>query len=106
MHRDYDPQLVKVLNKLEHQYTTRKVRINTWNQSADAYQDIEILNNEEVSTKHTLTIGDSVQFISIDLNHNNGILAKIKFKNNNIGFIPYSYVEEFEPAIAVDPDLK
>lgn len=104
--RDFDPKLIKTLNKLAHQYADKKVRINTWNKNMDAYQDIEILNDNELPTKQTLTIGDSVQFISIDLNHTDVILAKIKYKNKNVGYVPYSYVEEFEPATAIDPDLR
>lgn len=106
MHRDYDPKLIKTLNKLEHKYADKKVRINTWNKKADAYEDIDIMDEEEVFVKQTLTIGDSVQFIAIDRSHANGILAKIKFKNNRTGYIPYFCVEEFEPAVVVDPDLK
>ncbi|WP_299287899.1 hypothetical protein [uncultured Mucilaginibacter sp.] len=105
-HRDYDPILVRTLNKLEQKYADKKVRVNTWNNKAGAYQDIAILDAEELPTKRILTIGDSVQLIGIDLNHTTGILAKIKYSNNQTGYIPYNYVEEFEPAALVDPDLK
>ena len=106
LHRDYDPILVQTLNKLEQKYADKKVRVNTWNNKAGAYQDIAILDAEELPTKRILTIGDSVQLIGIDLNHTTGILAKIKYSNNQTGYIPYNYVEEFEPAALIDPDLK
>ena len=105
-HREYDPILVQTLNKLEQKYADKKVRVNTWNNKAGAYQDIAILDAEELPTKQNLTIGDSVQLIGIDLNHTTGILAKIKNSNNQTGYIPYNYVEEFEPAALIDPDLK
>ncbi|MEX8549395.1 MAG: hypothetical protein V5804_17470 [Mucilaginibacter sp.] len=105
-HREYDQTLVQTLDKLEQKYANKKVRVNTWNNKAGAYQDIAVLNADELPTKQILTIGDSVQFIGIDLNHTNGILAKIKYSNNQTGYIPYNYVEEFEPAALIDPDLK
>ena len=105
-HREYDPSLVQTLDKLEQKYADKKVRVNTWNNKAGAYQDIAVLNAEELPTKQILTIGDSVQLIGIDLNHTTCILAKIKYSKNQTGYIPYNYVEEFEPAALIDPDLK
>ena len=104
--REYDPVLIQTLDKLKQKYAGKKVRVNTWNKKADAYQDIAVLDAEETPTKQILTIGDSVQFIGIDLNHSDGILAKIRFGNNQTGYILYNYVEEFEPATTIDPDLK
>ncbi len=104
-HRDYDERLIQSLQTLEQKYADKKVRINTWDKKADAYLDIQVLNKDQQPTE-TLTIGDSVKFIGIDLESPAGIQAKIKLKNNDIGYIPYSKVEEFEPATHIDPDLK
>lgn len=103
-YRVYDAKLVKVLRKLEHRYTNHKIRINTWDQQADAYQDLPVLD-ENNKTIQTLTIGDSVQFVGLDFNQADGIRAEIKVLDNN-GYIPYWKVEEFEPAVRFDPDLK
>lgn len=103
--REYDAKLVRTLQKLEHKYANKKVRINTWDKKSDAYQDIQILDNNE-KLSETLTIGDSVQFVAIDLSQSDGIRAEIKLQNNHTGFIPYFKIEEFEPAIRFDPDLK
>ncbi|RYY07707.1 MAG: hypothetical protein EOP43_02440 [Sphingobacteriaceae bacterium] len=102
--RIYDAKLVKVLKKLEHRYHKNKVRINTWDQQADAYQDLPVLD-ENNKTIQTLTIGDSVQFVGLDFEQPDGIRAAIKVSDSN-GYIPYWKVEEFEPAIRFDPDLK
>lgn len=103
--REYDARLVRILQKLEHKYADKKVRINTWDKKTDAYQDIQILDeNQQLS--ETLTIGDSVLFVAIDLSQSDGIRAEIKLENNHTGFIPYFKIEEFEPAIKSDPDLK
>ncbi|MGI4021086.1 MAG: hypothetical protein ACRYFA_06240 [Janthinobacterium lividum] len=103
--REYDVSLVRALQKLERKYANKKVRINTWEKQTDAYQDIQILDeNEKLS--ETLTIGDSVQFIAIDLSQSDGIRAEIKLQNAHTGYIPYFKVEEFEPATKLDPDLK
>jgi hypothetical protein len=105
LQREYDAKLVRVLKKLEQKYADKKVRINTWDKKADAYLDI-LVSNEDEQAAETLTIGDSVQFISIDLSQTDGIRAEIKLQNNSMGYIPYSKVEEFEPATRIDPDLK
>ncbi len=102
--REYDAKLVKALQNLEHRYAGKKVRINTWDQKADAYLDLDVLDEDNQPTQ-TLTIGDSVQFVSLDLSQPDGIRAKIKAFNSN-GYIPYWKIEEFEPAISLDPDLK
>lgn len=101
---NYDEKLVKTLKRLENKYVDKKVRINTWDNKAGAYQDVQVLNedNEKIST---LTIGDSVKFIGIDLSQPDGIRAEIKLENNSRGYIPYWEVEEFEPALRIDPDL-
>ncbi len=103
--REYDTRLVQVLKKLEHRYTDKKVRVNTWDPKLDAYQDLPVLD-EESSTVETLTIGDSVQFVGLDLSQPDGIRAKILTQNQKTGYIPYWKVEEFEPAVRIDPDLK
>lgn len=103
--REYDAKLVRALQKLEHKYADKKVRINTWDKKTEAYQDIRILD-EDQQLSETLTIGDSVQFVAIDLSQSDGIRAEIKFQNNHSGYIPYFKIEEFEPAIKLDPDLK
>lgn len=102
--RTYDAKLVKILKKLEHHYINHKVRINTWDQQADAYQDLSVLDEND-TTIQTLTIGDSVQFVGLDFNRPDGIRAEIKTLDKN-GYIPYWKIEEFEPAIRFDPDLK
>ena len=102
--RKYDTKLVKVLRKLEYRYADKKVRINTWDQKSDAYQDLDVLDEDNKSIQ-TLTIGDSVKFIRLDFSQPEGIRAAIKIANNN-GYIPYWKIEEFEPAIILDPDLK
>lgn len=106
LHREYDTKLVQTLNKLKQKYANKKVRVNTWKKKENAYQDIIILDEEGLPSKQTLTIGDSVQLLSIDLNQTDGIRAKIKSKTNLTGYIPYQNVEEFEPATTVDPDLR
>ncbi len=103
--REYDTRLVAALQKLAQKYADKKVRINTWDKKADAYQDFMIVNDEEQLTE-TLTIGDSVQFIAIDLSQPDGIRAEIKSQNDKTGYIPYFKIEEFEPAVLIDPDLK
>lgn len=103
--REYDAKLVQVLRKLEHHYTDKKVRINTWDSKLDAYQDLPVLD-EESRTVETLTIGDSVQFVGLDLSQSDGIRAKILIQDQKTGYIPYWKVEEFEPAMRIDPDLK
>jgi hypothetical protein len=105
LQREYDIKLVQTLKKLERQYADKKVRINTWDKKRDAYQDIQVLNDDD-QIAQTLTIGDSIQFIAIDLSHTDGIRAEVKLQDNSIGHIPYSKVEEFEPATRFDPDLK
>lgn len=102
--RAYNADLINTLRKLEQKYTDKKVRINTWDRKADAYLDIQVLNDDEQIIKK-LTIGDSVKFIAIDMRQPGGIRAKIKVSDNSIGYIPYSKIEEFEPATATDPDL-
>lgn len=102
--REYDAKLVKALRTLEHRYADKKVRINTWDQKSDAYLDLDVLN-EENQPIQTLTIGDSVKFVSLDLSQPDGIRAEIKIADNN-GYIPYWKIEEFEPAISLDPDLR
>lgn len=103
--REYDAKLVQVLRKLEHQYADKKVRINTWDQKLDAYQDLSVLDDES-KTADTLTIGDSVEFVGLDLSQPDGIRAKILIQDHKTGYIPYFKVEEFEPAMRIDPDLK
>lgn len=103
--REYDDKLVQVLRKLEHRYTDKKVRINTWDPKLDAYQDLSVLD-EESRTVETLTIGDSVKFVGLDLSQTDGIRAEILIQDQKTGYIPYWKVEEFEPALRVDPDLK
>ncbi|RYE29314.1 MAG: hypothetical protein EOP42_14650 [Sphingobacteriaceae bacterium] len=102
--REYDAKLVWTLKKLEKHYANKKIRINTWDQQADAYQDLAVLN-EENKLIQILTIGDSVEFSGLDLSQPDGIRAAVKIQNN-IGFIPYWKIEEFEPATKFDPDLK
>ena len=102
--RVYDAKLVKVLKKLEHRYRNNKVRINTWDTQADAYQDLAVLDADN-QTIQTLTIGDSVQFVGLDFNQPDGIRATIKVSDTN-GYIPYWKIEEFDPATQFDPDLK
>jgi len=104
-HREYDNKLIHTLTKLEQKYADKKVRINTWDNKAGAYQDIRVLNDDGQSTTTTLTIGDSVKFMAIDVGKPDGIQAKIKLKNNVTGYIPYANIEEFESAAAIDPDL-
>ncbi|RYY06640.1 MAG: hypothetical protein EOP43_05710 [Sphingobacteriaceae bacterium] len=103
--REYDAKLVRALQKLERKYANKKVRINTWDKQTDAYQDIQTLDEND-KLAEILTIGDSVQFVTIDLSQSDGIRAEIKLKNNHTGYIPYFKIEEFEPAIKFDPDLK
>jgi len=103
--REYDDKLVKVLRKLEHRYADKKVRVNTWDPKLDAYQDLSVLD-EESRTVETLTIGDSVKFVGLDLSQTDGIRAKILIQDQKTGYIPYWKVEEFEPAMRIDPDLK
>lgn len=103
--REYDTKLVQLLRKLEHHYADKKVRINTWDQQLDAYQDLDVLNDDNKKIQ-TLTIGDSVEFVGLDLSQPDGIRAEIKIQENNTGYIPYWKVEEFEPAIRLDPDLR
>ena len=102
---EYDVHFVHTLKKLEQHYVNKKVRINTWDKQADAYQDIEVLNDDK-QVAGRLTIGDSVKFIAIDLSQPDGIRAEIKLNNNHTGYIPYFKIEEFEPAAQIDPDLK
>ncbi|RYY08166.1 MAG: hypothetical protein EOP43_00915 [Sphingobacteriaceae bacterium] len=102
--RQYDAKLVKALRSLEHRYADKKVRINTWDQKSDAYVDLDVLN-ENNQTIQILTIGDSVKFKSLDFTQPDGIRAEIKIADNN-GYIPYWKIEEFEPAVVLDPDLK
>lgn len=101
---EYDPKLVRTLNKLERKFADRKIRINTWDKQADAYQDIQVLDDDQ-QTLQTLTIGDSVKFIKVDFSRPDGIRAEIRLNNNSTGFIPYNKIEEFYPAVQVDPDL-
>ncbi len=103
--REYDAKLVQVLRKLEHRYADRKVRINTWDQKSDAYQDLSVLDEESRIVK-TLTIGDSVKFVGLDLSQPDYIRAKILIQDSKTGYIPYWKIEEFEPAVRADPDLK
>ena len=103
--REYDTRLVSKLRLLEKKYADKKVRINTWDKEADAYHDLQVVDEDEQKTE-TLTIGDSVKFVAIDVSQADGIRAEIKLQNNSKGFIPYSKIEEFEPAIEIDPDLK
>ncbi|MVN22456.1 hypothetical protein [Mucilaginibacter arboris] len=102
---EYDTNLVHTLRKLEQRYADKKVRINTWDKKADAYQDIPVLDDDQQITG-TLTIGDSVKFIAIDLGQPDGIRAAIKLPDNKTGYIQYWKIEEFEPAARIDPDLK
>jgi len=104
-HREYDNKLIHTLTKLEQKYADKKVRINTWDNKAGAYLDIRVLNDDGQFTTTTLTIGDSVKFMAIDVGKPDGIQAKIKLKNNVTGYIPYANIEEFESAAAIDPDL-
>ncbi len=103
--QQYNINLLTALRKLEQKYQEKKVRVNTWDKKADAYLDIQVLNENREPIK-TLTIGDSVKFLAIDAGQENGIQAKIKLENNATGYIPYSNIEEFEPATRIDPDLK
>ena len=100
----YDEKLVDTLKKLEVKYADKKVRINTWDKKANAYQDIQVLDEDDQKIA-TLTIGDSVKFIAIDSSRPDGIRAEIKLGNNSSGYIPYWEVEEFEPAARIDSDL-
>lgn len=102
---EYDENLVRSLQTLKQKYEDKKVRINTWDKKNKAYLDIQVLN-EDHQAVGTLTIGDSVKFVTIDMNRPEGIQAKIKLENNVTGYIPYAKVEEFEPATRIDPDLK
>ncbi|RYX80957.1 hypothetical protein EON73_05085 [bacterium] len=102
--REYDAKLVQTLKKLEHRYADKKIRINTWDQKSDAYLDLPVLN-EDNKTIQTVTIGDSIVFTGLDLSQSDGIRAAVKIQNNT-GFIPYWKIEEFEPAMQFDPDLK
>jgi hypothetical protein len=103
--REYDAKLVHTLRTLEHRYVLKKVRVNTWDPKTDAYQDLLVLNEENQPAK-TLTIGDSIVFVALDLGQPDGIRAEIKLQNNVNGYIPYWKIEEFEPAARIDPDLK
>lgn len=102
--REYDAKLVKTLRKLEQQYAEKKVRINTWDQKSDAYLDLDVINDDNKPIQ-ALTIGDSVKFVSLDLSQPDGIRAEVKVQNEN-GYIPYWKIEEFEPAVPLDPDLQ
>lgn len=102
--REYEPKLVAELQKLEQKYAGKKVRINTWDKQNDAYTDIQV-TDENKQLSRTLTIGDSVELINIDLSKSDGIRAIIKIQDTVTCLIPYSKIEEFEPAIKYDPDI-
>lgn len=83
----------------------KKVKINSWDNATYKFLDVPVWRIYKQSTAGTLSNGDYVTLLDIDVDSNEGKNAKIRTKNGLVGYITYWYIDEFEEAKKIDPLL-